>query len=267
MARTLITNGYVVTVDGARNVYPGGFVSIDGARITGVGPSGEAPKADGFDEVIDAAGALVAPGLINMHQHHWYTLFKGLADGMLLEDWVSDLLLPLSLAMGPDAFRISSAIAAMEMLATGTTTSLNHSVTTTTPEIVRASIEPVAALGLRHIFGKELRCNTPGNPRHPLGLDEALAAWDEEFRRWDGSAGGRALRARNRDGSVAGRAGNLRFRTGRIRLVRVLGVAACAGDDHGGPLPTDVAGIVTNSGAPPMACPPFPPGPHNPRKS
>lgn len=24
------------------------------------------------------------PGLINLHQHHWYCLFKGIADGMLL---------------------------------------------------------------------------------------------------------------------------------------------------------------------------------------
>ena len=42
---------------------------------------------------------IVLPGLINMHQHHWYTLFKGLADGYLLEDWVTRLLLPLSLKL------------------------------------------------------------------------------------------------------------------------------------------------------------------------
>lgn len=190
MARTLITNGYVVTVDGARNVYPGGFVSIDGARITGVGPSGEAPKADGFDEVIDAAGALVAPGLINMHQHHWYTLFKGIADGLLLEDWVTGILLPLSPQLDADAMRISSYVAGMEMLATGTTCSLNHSVTTTTADTVKASIAPQAELGIRQVYAKELRCRTPGNPHHPLSLDEALADFENEVRRWNGAHDG-----------------------------------------------------------------------------
>src|SRR6266699_2992666 len=90
MPRVLINNGYVVTVDSARNVFPGGYVAVDGATIGAVGPSGQAPRADQFDEVIDARGCIVLPGLINMHQHHWYTLFKGLADGYLLEDWVAN---------------------------------------------------------------------------------------------------------------------------------------------------------------------------------
>src|SRR5476649_1441431 len=137
MGRTLIANGYVVTVDAARNVFPGGFVAIDRKKISAVGPVEQKPSADKFDEVIDASGTIVVPGLINMHQHHWYTLFKGLADGMLLEDWVTDLLLPLSLKLDAEAMRVSSTVAGMEMLATGTTCSLNHSVTTTTPDLVK----------------------------------------------------------------------------------------------------------------------------------
>ena len=167
MTRTLIKNGYVVTVDGQRQVHPGGFVTIDGSRISAVGPSLQCPASEGFDEVIDAAGAIVVPGLINMHQHHWYTLFKGIADGLLLEDWVTDILLPLSLHLDAPAMRLSNYLAGMEMLATGTTCSLNHSVTTTTPELVAASIGPQAELGIRQVYAKELRCRTPGNPRHP----------------------------------------------------------------------------------------------------
>jgi 5-methylthioadenosine/S-adenosylhomocysteine deaminase len=187
MARVLISNGYVVTVDGARNVHPRGYVAIDGARIVAVGPAGEAPTADSFDDVIDAAGAIVLPGLINMHQHHWYTLFKGVADGLLLEDWVSDILLPLSLRLDAEAMRISSYVAGMEMLATGTTCSFNHSVTTTTPDLVAASIEPQAELGIRQVYAKELRCKTPGNPRHPLSLAQSLEEFEAEVVRWSGA--------------------------------------------------------------------------------
>jgi 5-methylthioadenosine/S-adenosylhomocysteine deaminase len=190
MARILIANGYVVTVDNARNVYPDGFVAIEGKTISAVGSSAQSPRAEAFDTVIDASGALVVPGLINMHQHHWYTLFKGLADGMLLEDWVTDFLLPLSLKLDAEAMRISSCVAGMEMLATGTTCSFNHSVTTTTPELVAASIEPQAELGIRQVYAKELRCRTPGNPRHPLSLDESLAAFEQETRRWNGTRDG-----------------------------------------------------------------------------
>jgi len=190
MPRILIKNGYVVTVDARRQVFPDGFVVIDGARISGVGPFEQTPAPDAFDEVIDATGSIVVPGLINMHQHHWYTLFKGIADGMLLEDWVSDILLPLSLLLDEPAMRVSNLLAGMEMLATGTTCSLNHSVTTTTPELVAASIEPQASLGIRQVYAKELRCRTPGNPRHPLSLDQALAEFEQEFVRWNGKHDG-----------------------------------------------------------------------------
>jgi 5-methylthioadenosine/S-adenosylhomocysteine deaminase len=186
MNRKLIKNGIVITVDAQRHVYPGGFVTTEDAMIAAVGPAAQTPAPSGFDEVIDAAGSIVVPGLINMHQHHWYTLFKGIADGLLLEDWVTDILLPLSLKLDASAMRISNYLAGMEMLATGTTCSLNHSVTTTTPELVAASIEPQAELGIRQVYAKELRCKTPGNPHHPLSLDEALAEFEQEVSRWNG---------------------------------------------------------------------------------
>ena len=110
MSRVLIRNGHVVTVDGARSIFPGGFVAVDGSRISAVGSSEQTPRTEEFDEIIDAAGTIILPGLINMHQHHWYTLFKGLADGFLLEDWVTDFLLPLSLKLDALAMRVSSSL-------------------------------------------------------------------------------------------------------------------------------------------------------------
>jgi 5-methylthioadenosine/S-adenosylhomocysteine deaminase len=190
MARTLIHNGYIVTVNPGRDVWPDGYVAIDGTDIVDVGPAASCPPADRFDTVIDAADAIVLPGLINMHQHHWYGLFKGMADGYLLEDWVDELLLPLAGHLDEAAIRIASQVAGLEMLATGTTCSLNHSVTTTSPEWVAATIEPQRELGIRQVFAKELRCNTPGNPDHPLDLPAALAAFEREFEQWNGDGDG-----------------------------------------------------------------------------
>jgi len=188
--RTHILNGYVVPVNRARDVFPDGFVTVDGSRIAAVGPAAAAPKPAPDDRVIDASGSIVLPGLINLHQHHWYTLFKGLADGFLLEDWITGFVFPIVPHLSEEAMRVASYVTAMEMLATGTTCSLNHSVTTTTPDIVRAVIEPQAAAGIRQVYAKELRCRTPGNPGHPLSLKESLAAFQEEHHRWHGAAGG-----------------------------------------------------------------------------
>src|ERR1700722_10438430 len=117
MGRALIKNACVVTVNDKREVWPSGFIAVSDRRIEAVGPASMMPSDDDFDEVIDAASMLAMPSLINMHQHHWYTLFKGLADGYLLEDWVTDVLLPLALTLDERAMRVSSYLAGMEMLA------------------------------------------------------------------------------------------------------------------------------------------------------
>jgi 5-methylthioadenosine/S-adenosylhomocysteine deaminase len=190
MAKILIKNGYVVTVNRSRDVFPGGAVTIADGRLHAVMPSIGNLSEREYDEVIDASGCLVMPGLINMHQHHWYVLFKGLADGLLLEDWITDLVFPLVAKLSNDAMRIASYQCGMEMLATGTTCSLNHSVTVTTPETVKAIIGPQAELGIRQIFAKELRSRNPRFPGHPFTLDESLAALKEEVNRWHGKQNG-----------------------------------------------------------------------------
>lgn len=187
----LIRNGHVVTVDGARAVHPQGYVWCEGARILSVGAMADLPEAAlGARDVIEAEGCLVLPGLINMHQHHWYTLFKGLADGYLLEDWITDFVFPLVRHLDDEAMGLAARLDAMEMLATGTTTFLNHSVTTTSPSMVEAILAAPSELGLRQVFAKELRCRTPGNPNHPLSLDQSLAAYRELLATWHGAQDG-----------------------------------------------------------------------------
>ena len=160
MSRTLITNGYVVTVDARRNVFPDGYVAIDGARISAVGPASQSPKRDTFDEVIDARGCNRAA---RPHQHAPAPLVhavQGAGRRLPAGRLGDEFLLPLSHNLTAEAMRVSSALAGMEMLATGTTCSLNHSVTTTTPDLVKATIEPHA------------------RSRHPAGLRQGVALQD-----------------------------------------------------------------------------------------
>jgi 5-methylthioadenosine/S-adenosylhomocysteine deaminase len=187
MARIRFRNGLIVTVNGRRDVISGGTIVVEDGRIESVTEGASAGSNQAVVEDIDASGCIVMPGLINVHQHHWYTLFKGIADGLLLEDWLYTIVFPITPHLSSEVMRLASYLCGMEMLATGTTCSLNHSVTVTTPEIVRAIIEPQAELGIRQVFAKELRCRTRHFPSHPLELDEALAAFEEEAGRWSGS--------------------------------------------------------------------------------
>ena len=99
MGKTLIKNGYLVTMNPKREVYSHGYLLIQDEQIEDLGPG--IPKVDArhCERVIDAKGMLVLPGLINMHQHHWYTLFKGISEGYLLEDWLQQVTFPLTNAL------------------------------------------------------------------------------------------------------------------------------------------------------------------------
>ena len=186
----LIRNGIVVSMDPARTVHDGGWVATgDDGAIAGLGPAGTEPDGP-FDHALDATGMIVVPGLINLHQHHWYNLFKGLAGGMLLEDWVSGLLLPCAARLTAGDLRAASYLGALEMIRTGTTTCLNHSVTTTMEVEAVATIEPMAEIGLRQVFAKDFRCRTPANPEHPHDEADAAGYIGELVERWHGAQDG-----------------------------------------------------------------------------
>ncbi len=91
----LITGGAVVTMDGERRVFDNGFVAIQGQRIVGVGDASEL-KAKGYrpKQTIDARGKVVMPGLVNAHTHIPMVLFRGIADDLNLQDWLTKYIFP-----------------------------------------------------------------------------------------------------------------------------------------------------------------------------
>ena len=178
MSRVLIKNGYVVTVDRQRSVHPGGFVLINGSKIESVGGPHQEPKG-AVDRTIDLRGMIVIPGLINVHQHFYYHLFKGLGHGLLLEDWFPHLVFPVLPYLTDDDMELTSYLAGIEMLSTGTTCCLNHLRTTTSEALLQRIAAPTAEIGLRQVIGKEVQCRLPGNPRHPRNIAEEIAYVEE----------------------------------------------------------------------------------------
>ncbi|MBL8186901.1 MAG: amidohydrolase [Acidobacteria bacterium] len=91
----LIMGGTVVTMDGERRVFDNGFVAIRGERIIAVGDAAQL-RAKGYQarQTIDARGKLVLPGLVNAHTHIPMVLFRGIADDLNLQDWLTKYIFP-----------------------------------------------------------------------------------------------------------------------------------------------------------------------------
>ena len=73
--KKLITNGLILTMDIDGSIFSHCDMLIHGNRIEKIAPNIERV---GIDQVIDAQGKLVMPGLINAHLHSYENIFRGL---------------------------------------------------------------------------------------------------------------------------------------------------------------------------------------------
>ena len=119
----LLSGGTVVTMDAAGTVLADGAVAVDGGRIVALGPAAELASRFRSARRIDAAGGIIMPGLINTHTHVPMVLFRGLADDLLLLEWLEEHIFPAEAEHVDEEFvRWGTRLACLEMLRGGTTT-------------------------------------------------------------------------------------------------------------------------------------------------
>src|SRR4029453_1681690 len=119
----VVTGGTVITVDSSGRIIPSGAVAIDGSDIAAVGTADAVAKQFRGRETINASGQIVLPGLINTHTHAPMVLYRGLADDLPLMEWLNNYIFPAeSKTVSPGFVRIGTRLAALEMIASGTTT-------------------------------------------------------------------------------------------------------------------------------------------------
>jgi 5-methylthioadenosine/S-adenosylhomocysteine deaminase len=119
----ILTGGIVVTMDSAGHVLSPGAVAIDGRNIAAVDTPDVIASRYSSQNVIDATGQVVMPGLINTHTHAPMVLYRGLADDLALMDWLQKYIFPAEAkTVTPEFVRGGTRLAALEMIESGTTT-------------------------------------------------------------------------------------------------------------------------------------------------
>jgi 5-methylthioadenosine/S-adenosylhomocysteine deaminase len=120
MADLVIRGAQVVT--GAGEPIAAGGVAVRGGRIFAVGPDAALPPGR---EVIEAAGAILMPGLINTHCHIASTLFRGLVEDLPLEPWLQTVWKAEAAILTPETTHLGSLLGLAEMALAGVTTVLD----------------------------------------------------------------------------------------------------------------------------------------------
>jgi len=178
-------------MDGARRVVDGDVLVEDG-RILPLTPSG-APSSAGSrsvasEEVLDASGCIVLPGLVQAHTHVCQTLCRGGADDLPLLQWLRQRVWPYEAALDEKAMRACARLAAAELLLGGTTAILDMA----TVHETDALCDALGATGLRATVGKALMDAGDGVPAR-LREDSRRAIDDADRlrQRWSGAFDGR----------------------------------------------------------------------------
>ena len=105
-------------MDPARPELKNAFVAVEGTKIASVGtdrPAGE------FDRVIDCAGKVMMPGLVNAHTHVPMTLMRGYGGGCDLHTWLNKYIFPAEDKLDDRCVAAGAALGLAEMIASGTT--------------------------------------------------------------------------------------------------------------------------------------------------
>jgi 5-methylthioadenosine/S-adenosylhomocysteine deaminase len=119
----VITNGIVVTIDGGNRIINPGAIAIDGSDIVAVDTADNVRRQFRGRQTIDASGQVVMPGFVNTHTHAPMVLYRGLADDLALDEWLTKYIFPAEAkTVSPEFVRAGTRLAALEMIESGTTT-------------------------------------------------------------------------------------------------------------------------------------------------
>ncbi len=92
-------------------------ILIEGNKISRIADHIEANA----EKVIDGSGKAVCPGFVNMHTHAAMSLFRGYADDMELQPWLTEKIWPHEAKMTDEMYYWGTKLACLEMIKTGTT--------------------------------------------------------------------------------------------------------------------------------------------------
>jgi 5-methylthioadenosine/S-adenosylhomocysteine deaminase len=186
MTELVFRGGTIATIDPGHRVVAGDVACKDGV-IVQVG--GEYTPVTPDFQIIDCAGCVVMPGLVQAHVHTCQTLARGRADDLELLDWLRTVIWPYEARLDEDAAGASAELACAELLLGGTTAILDMGTVHHTDAIFAAA----ERAGIRATIGKAMM-DAP-DPLIPPGLRESTrGSLDESARlisRWHGAAEGR----------------------------------------------------------------------------
>ena len=156
MTELVIINGTVVTQDVDRTVLKNSAVAVQDGSISAVGPTADVTTNHTANQIIDADGGVIIPGLINPHTHVSDILLRGsFAENRGLLDWLYNVKRPGTLAMQPEEHATAATLYCAEAIRAGVTTFVENDTEVLWDDWadIEAKLEIYNQSGIRNIYG------------------------------------------------------------------------------------------------------------------
>lgn len=147
--RLLLRGGCVLDTDPEPVARPSTDILVEDGRIAAVAPNLAVADA----EIIDAADAIVLPGLVDTHRHVWQSVLRSAAIDVDLAGYRAVVQHRFGARYRPADLRLANLLGALECLDAGITTVQDFSHIQYSPEHTDAAVEGLRESGIRALFG------------------------------------------------------------------------------------------------------------------
>ncbi len=176
-SRTLFKGGAVITMDQKGPNLPIGDVLVEDGRIAAIGPNISADSA----EVIDAAGSIVMPGLIDAHHHMWLGVMRRMMpDVDDLFAYIDVVAETLGAHYRPRDMYTSTMLTAVASLDAGVTTVIDACHSSRSPEHTDAALDALKDSGVRALHMVGAAMDKKASTAHlPGDLKRLAGTWNQ----------------------------------------------------------------------------------------
>ena len=149
----LFTNALVVPMTERRKSFRG-YVRVRQGVIAEVNAG--SPATIGDDEgIIDGAGCVLMPGLVNAHTHLYQVLLRAVWEDLPLLPWLKRIY-GAAQVLRPEHFHAGTMLGCIEAIQSGVTTLCEHNFLNPHPECAFETLRAIQESGLRAVFARTI---------------------------------------------------------------------------------------------------------------
>ncbi|MGE5818371.1 MAG: amidohydrolase family protein [Deltaproteobacteria bacterium] len=153
MSHLTIVNALIIPMVEERKTI-NGYVRVRDGWIAEVG-SGSPPAFVPGEEIIDASGLVLTPGLINAHTHLYQVLLRAVWEDLELMPWLKRIY-GAAQVLRPGHFYAGTLLGCVESVRSGVTTVCEHNFLNPSPECAFETVRAMQDSGLRSVFARTI---------------------------------------------------------------------------------------------------------------